>query len=97
MNYREAREKGIFAYDCHYDEEVMLLPWILAMVGDNPMQSEFSSHIGLSGTCFCRVCDVKGADKQNRPSGDAGEFQRISQFLSVSSSAHFRATTYRAP
>ncbi|KAF7964522.1 hypothetical protein HWV62_6259 [Athelia sp. TMB] len=82
---REARKKGIFAYDCHYDDFVMLIPWILAMAGDNPMQSEFSSHIGLSGTCFCRVCHVKGADKQNRPPGDAGEFERLSQFLKVSS------------
>ncbi|KAK0234655.1 hypothetical protein EDD85DRAFT_792676 [Armillaria nabsnona] len=27
---------------------VLLLPWILGMNGDNPMQSKFSSHIGRS-------------------------------------------------
>ncbi|KAF7982888.1 hypothetical protein HWV62_25136 [Athelia sp. TMB] len=78
---QDARDKGIFAYDCYYDEVVMLIPWILAMVGDNPMQSEFSSHIGLSGTCFCRVCTVKGSDKDERATGDPGEFQRLSRFL----------------
>lgn len=82
--HSEARKKGIFAYDCELQENVMLMPWILAMAGDNPMQSEFASHIGLSGTCFCRVCTVRGADQQNRAPGAAGEYERISDFLSVS-------------
>lgn len=80
---REARKKGIIAYDCEFQESVMLIPWILAMAGDNPMQSEFSSHIGLSSTCFYQVCGVKGSDKQNRSAGDAGEFERVSDFLQV--------------
>jgi hypothetical protein len=81
----EARKKGIVVYDCELQEIVMLIPWILAMAGDNPMQSEFASHIGLSGTCFCRVCNAKGSDKQNRPAGDAGEYERVSDFLRVCS------------
>lgn len=62
---------------------MLLLPWILAMLGDNPMQSEFTSHIGLTGKCFCRVCTVRGADAKNRPEGLAGEKERIKDFLSV--------------
>lgn len=65
---------------------VLLLPWILAMLGDNPMQSEFSSHIGLTGKCFCRVCHVKGADAKNRPQGDEGERERVADFLRASPS-----------
>jgi hypothetical protein len=39
---------------------VLLLLWILALLGDNPMQSEFACHIGLRGKLFCRACFVKG-------------------------------------
>lgn len=39
---------------------VVLIPWVLALLGDNPMQSELSCHIGLRGKFFCRCCFVKG-------------------------------------
>ncbi|RDB19146.1 hypothetical protein Hypma_014226 [Hypsizygus marmoreus] len=82
---KDARENGIEAYDCELKEMVLLLPWILAMLGNNPMQSEFSSHIGLTGKCFCRVCHVRGADAKNRPEGTAREEERVRDFLSTSS------------
>jgi len=74
----------IEAYDFHFDEMVLLIPWIVAMLGDNPMQSEFASHIGLSGKCFCRVCHVRGADAKNRSTGAEGDRERVTDFLSVS-------------
>lgn len=40
----------------------LLIVCVLALLGDNPMQSEFSCHIGLRGKFFCRVCGVKGKD-----------------------------------
>ncbi|KZW00123.1 hypothetical protein EXIGLDRAFT_587550, partial [Exidia glandulosa HHB12029] len=49
-------ECGWSAWDCLYEEEVLLVPWGIALQGDNPMQSELSAHIGLTGKCFCRVC-----------------------------------------
>jgi hypothetical protein len=36
----------------------------VALLGDNPMQSEFACHIGLMGKFFCRMCWVKGFDNQ---------------------------------
>lgn len=43
---------------------------VLAMLGDNPMQSEFACHIGLRGKYFCRICWVKGKDaNESRPVG----------------------------
>ncbi|KAJ3719382.1 hypothetical protein C8R42DRAFT_697165 [Lentinula raphanica] len=48
---------------------VLLIPAVLAMLGDNPMQSEFACHIGLAGKFFCRCCWVKGRDTEDLPAG----------------------------
>lgn len=56
--YREARDEGIEVWDCLNGEEALVIPWVLAFQGDNPMASEFASHIGMSGRCICRVCEV---------------------------------------
>ncbi|THU93269.1 hypothetical protein K435DRAFT_829530 [Dendrothele bispora CBS 962.96] len=61
-----AEENGIWAWDCELNEPVLVLPFVLALLGDNPMQSEFAAHIGLRGKYFCRVCWVKGADAKDR-------------------------------
>lgn len=37
---------------------VLLIPSVLALLGDNPMQSELSCHVGMNGKHFCRVCLV---------------------------------------
>lgn len=41
----------------------MVMPWIFFISGDNPMQSDFCSHIGLRGSHFCRVCEVGGSQE----------------------------------
>ncbi|KAJ6607826.1 hypothetical protein B0H10DRAFT_2166716 [Mycena sp. CBHHK59/15] len=50
------QERGIWAWDCEYRELVLVIPSVLAMLGDNPMQSEFACHIGFRGKFFCCVC-----------------------------------------
>lgn len=52
------QKTGIDAYDVHLDEEVLVIPDVLALLGDNPMQSELACHIGLTARLFCRVCWV---------------------------------------
>lgn len=47
------------------------------------MSSEFASHIGMQGKCFCRNCKVKGADTKNRADGLEGEKERLRDFLDV--------------
>ena len=40
----------------------LIIPVILAILGDNPMQSELACHVGLAGKLFCRCCFVHGRD-----------------------------------
>ncbi|KIK56084.1 hypothetical protein GYMLUDRAFT_76242 [Collybiopsis luxurians FD-317 M1] len=50
----EAGERqGIWAYDCEAQDMVLVIVSVLAMLGDNPMQSEFACHVGLMGKMFC--------------------------------------------
>ncbi len=57
------------------------------------MSSEFASHVGMQGKCFCRTCQVKGADEKNRAPGQAGEKARLDEFLKVTSIVHQRCNS----
>ncbi|KAI0353117.1 hypothetical protein OH77DRAFT_1522874 [Trametes cingulata] len=78
-----ARKTGIRVWDAAANEYVLVVPWILAFLGDNPMSSEFASHIGMQGKCFCRCCKVKGGDGSSRAPGAEGDKARLDEFLSV--------------
>ncbi|KAF8240053.1 hypothetical protein L208DRAFT_892589 [Tricholoma matsutake] len=65
----EAQEHGIWAWDVQFDEPVLVIPAVLALLGDNPMQSEFACHIGLRGKLFCRACWVKGTPEADPDAG----------------------------
>ncbi|KAF9070032.1 hypothetical protein BDP27DRAFT_1420468 [Rhodocollybia butyracea] len=58
----DSQEHGIWTWDSLTQSKVLIILSVLAMLGDNPMQSEFACHIGLCGKYFCRVCKVKGKD-----------------------------------
>ncbi|PBK72224.1 hypothetical protein ARMSODRAFT_853501, partial [Armillaria solidipes] len=68
----EAQDNGIWVWDCHFNEAVLVIPMVLAMLGDNPMQSEFACHISLRGKYFCRICWVKGKDANENSDSDDG-------------------------
>lgn len=53
-------EEGAWAFDCQTKEMVLTRACVLALLGDNPMQSEFACHIGLRGKLYCRICKVDG-------------------------------------
>ncbi len=85
---RKASEKGIVAWDCINEEEVILCPYPLLFAGDNPMQAEECSQGGLTCNYFCRTCKVGGTRESKMT--DMGfeslfhvrtTFSRISIFL----------------
>ncbi|KZT20338.1 hypothetical protein NEOLEDRAFT_1165089 [Neolentinus lepideus HHB14362 ss-1] len=78
---RAVRQGGIEEWDCVHQEQVLAVPWVLAFQGDNPMSSEFAAHIGMTGKCFCHICDVRGADEKNHAPEDAGAIEQVSEFL----------------
>lgn len=47
----------------------LVIPAVLALLGDNPMQSEFVCHIGLQGKLFCQACWVKGTPETDPDTG----------------------------
>lgn len=80
--FRHLHENGLAAWDCEFNEEVLTIPWPLAGLRDNPMLSEFASHIGMKGKFFCRVCMARGKDK-NRGDGVEAEVARVLEFMTV--------------
>ena len=71
--HRDCQSSGIWAWDCELKELVLVVPSVLAMLGDNPMQSEIACHIGLTAKFFCRVCRVsKGSAAADDDNGSVG-------------------------
>ena len=91
--HRSAWETGIWAWDCVHNERVLVLPFVVALPADNPMQSEFACHIGLKGKFFCRVCTVQGGDGEKPPSTDDNQHgDRESEHGSESEQEHPKQT-----
>ncbi|KAG8919405.1 hypothetical protein FRC02_001686 [Tulasnella sp. 418] len=55
-------ENGIPAWHAAWNEEILVIPPVLAVLGDNPMQSEMACHMGMRGKLFCRICMVSGRE-----------------------------------
>jgi hypothetical protein len=63
-----------------------VIPFVAALLGDNPMQSEFACHVGPGGKLLCRICDVKGVD------GSTNESQSSTAPTSIDSADGGRTT-----
>ncbi|KAG2354321.1 hypothetical protein BDR07DRAFT_1548776 [Suillus spraguei] len=84
------QETGIWAYDCSYHDIILVIISVLALLGDNPMQSEFACHAGLMSKFFCCCCWVKGKDVADMLEVDGvkketvqGMVSRITRFMKV--------------
>ncbi|EIN04326.1 hypothetical protein PUNSTDRAFT_138720 [Punctularia strigosozonata HHB-11173 SS5] len=82
----KAHENGVNAWDCSvgkHGEDILIIPWVLALQGDNPMASEFCLHVGMTGKYFCWICHVGKAGVPGWAPGDAGGKEQISDFVMV--------------
>ena len=63
LNY-VLRKSGAYtafrAWDSVHQRYIMVRPWIVFLPGDNPMQAELCSHIGMNSNHFCRCCHAGG-------------------------------------
>ncbi|KAL1947759.1 hypothetical protein VTO73DRAFT_13483 [Trametes versicolor] len=67
----DGQRNGFWAWDIEEQDMVLIIPAVLAILGDNPMQSELACHVGLAGRMFCRHCWVKGREApEEDPGGD---------------------------
>lgn len=53
-------------WDSLRERYILVRPWLLFLPGDNPMQAEQCSHIGLNANEFCRCCHVGGTQEFKR-------------------------------
>lgn len=78
-----------------------MIPFVVALLGDNPMQSEFACHVGPGGKALCRICDVKGVDgSTNEPqsstvpmSADGSDGGRTTPDSTGTSDGNFNSST----
>ncbi|KAH9920588.1 uncharacterized protein B0H18DRAFT_936500 [Fomitopsis serialis] len=59
----ESELGAIRVWDSVKERHILIRPWLLFLPGDNPMQAELCSHIGLKGNFFCRTCHVGGSQE----------------------------------
>ncbi|KZS91320.1 hypothetical protein SISNIDRAFT_394712, partial [Sistotremastrum niveocremeum HHB9708] len=63
MVNRSAQKKPWKIWDQRRHCHIYVIPWIIFASGDNPMQSELCSHIGMNGNKKCRMCHVGAPEK----------------------------------
>ncbi|KAI9067152.1 hypothetical protein FKP32DRAFT_1684097 [Trametes sanguinea] len=68
----KGQTEGFWAWDVVEQEMVLVIPVVLAVLGDNPMQSELACHVGLAGKLFCRNCMVQGKARADQDGGGLG-------------------------
>ena len=77
-NLEEGLNNGFTAMDSIAMEEIWVTTPILMLLGDNPMQSEFTSHIGMNNARkSCRKCDVV---KKFETANELAAYMKVSSY-----------------
>ncbi|KAG8953004.1 hypothetical protein FRC03_011958 [Tulasnella sp. 419] len=89
---RKYQDEGIGCWDMHLGEEVLVFIVVLALLGDNPMQSELACHMGLAAKLFCRVCWVSSRtnadkDEEEESEDNGSDAQSVGSLGSAAGSA----------
>lgn len=86
--------EGIEAWDCMFDKDVLLVPWVLAFKSDNLMASEIASHVGMTSKLYCQICC---ASTGNAPMKDASldardklEHKCLHDYMTVNTYVHIQ-------
>lgn len=95
-SFRKCSEKGLIAYDCQHEEEVLLCPYAVLFAGDNPMQAEECSHGGLKCNKFCRTCHVGGNQKYKRSDDGFLDVFKVRFYCNTDSSTQWVLLGWRA-
>ncbi|EJF61701.1 hypothetical protein BD309DRAFT_824959, partial [Dichomitus squalens] len=66
-------------WDVHRRRHILVRLWLLFLPGDNPMQAELCSHIGLKGNHFCRCCHVGGDQKYKQSNEGFASLLKLSR------------------
>ncbi|KAH8922306.1 hypothetical protein BT69DRAFT_1220427, partial [Atractiella rhizophila] len=66
-------------YDVKLKQVVLVIPWIILVVGDNPMLAELASHIGCIANFPCRICTVGGPKKHKKSEEGFAELLQVIQ------------------
>jgi hypothetical protein len=60
------QKDGIWVWNYIHKDYVLLIPSVLSLFGNNPMQSKLSCHSGMCAKCHCRVCLVEGDGSKDK-------------------------------
>ncbi|KAI0633449.1 hypothetical protein C8Q77DRAFT_1217845 [Trametes polyzona] len=91
---KAGREDGVAVWDCQDHTDALVIPWVLAFQGDNPMASEFASHIGMKGKHFCHICHACAGSGDKAVSAEDAEAAQLTEFLQEGK-ARYKSETIR--
>ena len=89
LSHRSGSTKPFKVWDAVKKRHVLIRPWILFLHGDNPMQAELCSHIGLNGNYFCRMCHCGGDQKFKASNEGFASLMKVGPTLSSYVNTHY--------